>query len=78
MILHDKDTFLIVSAVSIIVCILMIFFSVLTCCLVKEKKSLGSHLTEQQELIKGHSSSVKNLMVDLEEMSKQYNTMDKS
>jgi hypothetical protein len=63
---------MVVSAISVIVIILMFFFSVLTCCLLKEKKSLGGHLVEQHELIQSHSASVKNLMSEMEEMSKIY------
>ena len=67
--LTDKDSFLMLTAIGLIVCILMIFFSILSCCLMKEKKTLGKQLNEQQSLIKEHNQSIQGFISELENIS---------
>lgn len=46
MLLKDKNSFMLLSVVLLFVCILIIFFSCLGCCLVRGKNQLGKHINE--------------------------------
>ena len=64
-IFEDKDTFFLVATILLIVCILIVFFSVLSCCLITSKNQFGKYvkaLEERQDILNGQNTEIKNII----------------
>ena len=60
---------MLLAAVIFIVCILMIFFSALACCLLRHKNTFGRAVLDQQKIIKTQHAEIQHILSEMENLS---------